>query len=196
MAPHFLLEELGVEYQLQLIDRKSNEQKSAQYLELNPLGKIPTLIDNGLVITESSAICMHLCDENSNLIPQIGDEKRALFYQWMMYLTNTLQAELMIYFYPENHCTQAKENIIEIQDKRITDIFKLLDHELAKKRFLVGDDITACDFYLLMLAIWADELKQPPLSFPNLSRYLKSLTSRPSIITVCQKENLSLADYQ
>jgi len=45
------------------------------------------------------------------------------------------------------------------------------------------------------LAVWADEFKKPPLSFDNLSRYLKSLAKRDAVIRVCNKENLSLVDY-
>lgn len=208
MAPHFVLEEIGIDYQLNLVDRKSNAQKSTEYLNLNPTGRIPTLIDHSetsgdtLVIFESAAICMHLCDKNPelNLIPKIGDPDRALFYQWLMYLNNTLQAELMIYFYPDKHTNETGENsisaIVTAQETRITAMFALLDNELAGKDFLVGDCITACDFFLFMLAVWADEFETPPLSWPNLSRYLKNLAKRPSVIKVCKKENLSLADYQ
>ena len=210
MAPHFVLEEMGVDYQLNLVDRKSNAQKSTEYLNLNPAGRIPTLIDdssgdssgNSLVLFESAAICMHLCDKNpqTKLMPAIGEPDRALFYQWLMYLNNTLQTELMIYFYPNRHTTDTEKKsisaLVSAQEIRITAMFDLLDKELANKDFLVGDSITVCDFFLFMLAVWADELNKPPLTWKNLSRYLKKLAKRPAVIEVCKKENLSLAEYQ
>ena len=200
MAPHFMLAELKVDFELITVDRKSNAQKSSDYLALNPAGRIPTLIDNGFAIFESPAICVHLAESHpsSDLIPKIGDKSRALFFQWMMYLTNTVQAELMVYFYPQKHTTDSKsiESIIEMQESRITEMFKLLDHELENKNFLIGETISACDYFLFMLAVWADEFKSPPLSFNNLSRYLRKLAQRDAIINVCKKENLSLADYQ
>jgi glutathione S-transferase len=200
MAPHFVLEEMGVDYELNLVDRKSNAQKSRKYLELNPVGRIPTLVDDGLVVFESAAICLHLCDKNqeSKLIPSIGDSDRALFYQWLMYLNNTVQAELMVYFYPSKHTTNSESvsAIVEAQESRVTDMFKLLDRELEYKEFLVGNRITVCDYFLFMLALWADEFKQPPLSFVNLSRYLRKLAKRPAVIKVCKKEHFSLADYE
>ncbi len=52
----------GVEYELQFVDRESNSQKSAEYLKLNPAGRIPTLIDGSLTLFESPAICIHLCE--------------------------------------------------------------------------------------------------------------------------------------
>jgi len=199
MAPHFILEELNVGFELILVDRKSNEQKSLDYLMLNPAGRIPTLVDNGVSIFESPAICIHLAEAypDAKLIPQLGDENRALFFQWMMYLTNTLQAELMVYFYPQKHTTDTAmiENIVEAQEKRITEMFKLLDSQLEGRNFLVGETISACDYFLFMLAIWADEFKKPPLSFNNLSKYLCKLSQREAVIKVCKKENLSLESY-
>ena len=158
------------------------------------------MVDNGFAIFESPAICVHLAESHpsSNLIPKIGDKNRALFFQWLMYLTNTVQAELMVYFYPQKHTTDASnaEYIIEAQESRITDMFELLDRELENKDFLIGNSISACDYFLFMLAVWADEFKKPPLSFSNLSRYLRKLAQRDAIINVCKKENLSLTDYQ
>ena len=105
MAPHFVLEQLNQEYELVLVDRKANAQKSKEYLALNPNGRIPTLIDGDTVICESAAICLYLGENNpeSKLVPNIGDPDRAEFLQWIMYLTNSLQAELMVYFYPDKY---------------------------------------------------------------------------------------------
>lgn len=200
MAPHFILEELKVDFELIIVDRKSNAQKSPDYLALNPAGRIPTLIHNDFAIFESPAICIHLAEAHpsSNLIPRIGDKNRALFLQWMMFLTNTVQAELMLYSYPQKHTTDVGtiESIVEAQEARITEMFRLLDQELENKDFLIGQSISACDYFLFMLAVWADELKKPPLSFNNLSKYLCKLAQRDAIINVCKKENLSLTDYQ
>jgi len=200
MAPHFMLEELKADFELITVDRKSNAQKSQDYLVLNPAGRIPTLIDNGQAIFESPAICIHLAETNpsSNLIPEIGSPNRALFFQWMMYLTNTVQAELMVYFYPQKHTTDdlGAESIVQAQEERVSEMFELLDNELKEKDYLVGNTLSACDFFLFMLALWADELKKPPLLFDNLSRYLKQLAKRDSIVSVCQKEGLSLKDYE
>lgn len=200
MAPHFILEELKVDFELVLVDRKSEAQKSQDYLALNPAGRIPTLVDNGVPIFESPAICIHLAESNpsSNLIPEIGSPNRPLFFQWMMYLTNTVQAELMVYFYPEKHTkdSQNAASIVQAQEERVTKMFELLDNELQDKDYLVGNSISACDFFLFMLAVWADEFKRPPLSFSNLSRYLKNLANRDAIVSVCEKERLSLKDYQ
>src|ERR1700739_1694468 len=102
-APHMLLEELGVPYELKLVDRSKNAQKSKEYLKINPNGRIPTLVDNGLVLFEAAAIVLHLVDQHpeGGLAPKVGTPQRAQFYQWLTFLTNSLQEELMIWQYPE-----------------------------------------------------------------------------------------------
>jgi len=202
MAPHMILEALQVDYRLIKVDKENQGHKSEEYLALNPAGRIPTLVKGELVLFESAAICLHLADMHPSvqLIPPVGDANRALFYQWMMYLTNTLQAELMVYFYPEKHCANAKTSteIIHAQQGLIEQSLSLLNDQLAKNEqsYLLGDKITVCDYFLFMLLIWADEVENPPLNFPHLARYLKRMVKQPAIITVCKKENLSLEDYQ
>jgi glutathione S-transferase len=197
-----ILEALQLDYRLIKVDKENQGQKSVEYLALNPAGRIPTLVEGESVLFESAAICLYLADmhPSAQLIPPVGDANRALFYQWMMYLTNTLQAELMVYFYPEKHCASANTSaeIIHAQQGLIEQSLSLLNDQLAKseRSYLLGDKITVCDYFLFMLLIWADEVEKPPLSFPHLARYLKRLVKQPAIITVCKKEKLSLEDYQ
>src|ERR1700742_166841 len=102
-APHMLLEEMGVDYALRLVDRSVNAQKSDEYLKINPNGRIPALVDKDLVLFEAAAIVLHLVDQHqeAGLAPKVGTPERAKFYQWMAFLTNSLQEELMIWQYPE-----------------------------------------------------------------------------------------------
>lgn len=199
LAPHFILQELGVPFELKLVDRKSEAQKSKEYLALNPAGRIPTLVDGELVLFESPAICLHLAEQHpeAGLVPPPGNPDRPLFFQWLMYLTNTLQAEQMVYFYPDKHTddTDGAAAVRAAQERRVTEMLALLDRELKNKDFLVGDRLSACDYFLLMLCIWVDDFTQPPLSFSNLNKYLRALTKRPAVRDVCRKEKIDLSQY-
>lgn len=199
LAPHIVLEHLGIDFELTLVDRKQNAQKKEEYLKLNPLGRIPTLINNEQAIFESPAICMHLAETHpeAKLLPAVGSPDRATCIQWLMYLTNTLQSELVIYFYPERYLSNEAE-IVKLkasQERRITDCLAILDNELANKKYLSGEHVSISDYYLFMLAIWADEIPKPPLSFSNLSNYLKKLSLQPAVIKACKTEGFSLSDY-
>jgi len=199
LAPHFLLVETQLEYSLKLVDRDSNAQKSKEYLKLNPAGRIPTLVHNELVLFESPAICIYICelDPRSQFIPPVGHFNRPLFFQWLTYLNNTLQAEFMVWRYPECHTTGAEgvEGIKVAQDLRLVGILALLDEALSKKPFLLGSNVSACDHFLFMLALWCGNISRPPTSFANLCRFMAEMAQRPAIQKVCEIENVDLDRY-
>ena len=200
LAPHFLLHHLQAEYQLVLVEREKNQQKSQEYLELNPMGKIPTLVVNGHAIFESPAICIHICElhPSSELMPSIGDPKRPLFFQWLAFLNNTLQAELMVRYYPQRHTNDEATiaNVIAAQDHRIADALAVLNEQLSDKQYLLGDTLTACDYFLFMLAEWSLPVERSPLTFTNLAAYLKRLTYHPTIDAVCEVEGIDLSSFR
>ena len=68
LVPHIILREIGVPFELRLVDRSQNAQQSPEYLKLNPSGRIPVLIDDGHVLFETAAIAMHLADK----FPAVG----------------------------------------------------------------------------------------------------------------------------
>jgi len=200
LAPHFLLHEMGVEYELQFVDRESDSQKSAEYLKLNPAGRIPTLIDGSLTLFESPAICIHLCEQNPSkkLIPEIGSHERSQFFQWLTFLNNTLQAELMVYYYPHKHTTDETcvPSIVQAQEERIAEALLIIDKQIGDNPYLLGHDISACDFFLFMLAEWSMNIEKSPLTFSNLGLYLRNLAKHSTISEVCKKENISLKLFE
>lgn len=199
LSPHFLLVETQAEYSLKLVDRNSNAQKSKEYLKLNPAGRIPTLVHNGLVLFESPAICIYICelDAASRFIPPVGHPGRPLFFQWLAYLNNTLQTEFMVWRYPDRHTTDVGgiNAIKAAQDRRLVDILALLDEELGQKSFLLGDTVSACDHFLFMLALWCDRISRPPTSFAHLRRFMRQMAERKAVQKVCELENIELGRY-
>lgn len=87
MAPHFVLEEIGLPFELAFVDRTQEAHKSADYLKLNPNGLIPVLVDGDLVLYETAAICLHLADTHPDkkLAPALGTHERSRFYTWLMW---------------------------------------------------------------------------------------------------------------
>jgi glutathione S-transferase len=143
MVPHILLEELAVPYQRVLVDRAVNAHKAPAYLKLNPNGLIPVLTQDDaggakLVLYETAAIVLHLCDTHpdAGLAPPLGSVDRAHFYKWLMWLTNTLQATLIVYFYPERWVAQGNAagaaEVKAAAEAKIAGLLDQLDAELAK----------------------------------------------------------------
>src|SRR5437899_8852534 len=102
MAPHAALAEIGADYRLVEISREE-AQESAEYRALNPLGVVPTLVDEetGLVLTESAAILLYLGDRYPE--SQLAPADRADYYRWLVFLTNTVQTAMLRFFYPERY---------------------------------------------------------------------------------------------
>lgn len=199
MAPHFILQAIGVPFKAVLLDRNKQQHKSSEYLALNPLGRIPTLVKGDLVITESAAICLYLAERypETGLMPDIEDVKRGKCYQWLMFLTNTLQTEIMISEYPSRYVLPDQSDaLLANQEERIGQLLVQIDRHLSEYDFFLGDDISVCDYYFFMLAIWADELDKPPLAYPHIARQLRYIAQQKAVINVCEKENFSLKDYQ
>jgi glutathione S-transferase len=197
LAPHMLLEELGVNYELVLVDRETNAQKSPEYLKLNPNGRVPTLIDGELVLYEAAAICLHLVDRHpeAGLAPAVGSAERAEFYKWLVYLTNTLQAELMTYFYPER-LIDDKAGASQVKthaEARVGGMLDLIDDALASHGgpYLLGARYSAVDPYLLMLSRWTRMMKNPARNRLHLGGYLERLVARPAIQRTFAGEGLA-----
>jgi glutathione S-transferase len=199
MAPHLLLLEIGAPFQLQLVDRHQGAHKSAAYLLLNPNGLIPVLTDGELVLFEAAAICLHLADSHpeAHLAPALGTPARAHFYKWLVWLTNTLQSHLIVYFYPERW-VQPGDVACAAQVKaqaqaKVAGCLALLDAELAQhgKPWLLGDAYSAVDAYALMLCRWTRGFdSQPARSYPHLGPYLQRLLARPAVQKLIVTEQL------
>jgi glutathione S-transferase len=199
MVPHILLEEMGVPYERVLVDRENNAHKSAAYLALNPNGLIPLLRDGDLVLYETAAICLHLCDTHpdAGLAPAVGSAERAHFYKWLIWLTNTLQATLLVYFYPERwvdagHSAVADE-VKRHAQARCGDLLDQLDHELARHGgpWLLGESYSALDAYVFTLCRWTRGFSAGPArERPHLGPHLQRMLARPAVQRALSNEGL------
>ena len=196
MAPHLLLEELGIPFELKLVDRAHQAHKSAEYLKLNPNGLIPVLVDADLVLYETAAICLHLLDTHpqTSLAPAVGSTERAHFYKWLIWMTNSLQATLILYFYPERWADNA-EGAAQVRSHAEAKVGALLDQleaELARHGgpYLLGERFSAVDLYALMLCRWTRGFTRPARGLPRLGPYLQRLLARPAVQRVFDREGL------
>ena len=203
MAPHIVLRELGVPFELLLVDRTQNAQKMTAYLKLNPNGLIPVLTDGDLVLYEAAAICLHLCDTHpaAGLAPGVGTPERAHFYKWLMWLTNTLQSTLIIYFYPERWVNAGDDSglrqVKAQAEIKVGVLLDLLDAELASQAqthaapWLLGASYSAVDIYTLMLCRWTRNFaSRPARDRTRLGPYLQRVLARPAVALAFEAEGL------
>lgn len=186
-APHMLLEEIGASYKLSIVDRSVSEQNSSEYLKINPNGRIPALVHGDTVIFEAAAIVLHLVDQHPTtaFAPEVGTPQRAHFYQWLCFLTNSVQEELMVWQYPERLAGSDSAAVSAIKagaERRASGFLDVIEaHLSANGPYFLGDAISAVDLYLTMLARWARPMSNPPRARPAISRLLDLTTSRPAV---------------
>lgn len=200
MVPHILLEEIGVPYQRVLVDRMQNAHKAPGYLKLNPNGLIPVLVDGDLVLYETAAICLHLGDTHpqAGLVPPVGTAERAHFYKWLMWLTNTLQATLITYFYPERSVAPGNAaGAAEVKaqaELRVGGLLDQLDAELARHGgpWFAGEKYSALDPYVFTLCRWTRNFQSPAArTRPHLGPYLQRMLARPAVLKVFETEQIA-----
>jgi glutathione S-transferase len=198
-APHVLLHELGVPFEPLLVDRAQGAHKAPAYLELNPNGQIPVLEDGDLVLYETAAILMHLADRfpQARLAPAVGTPERAHFYKWMVWMTNTLQAMLMHYFYPERMVDDdaaAAAQVCARAEARIGPMLQQIDAQLARHGgpWLLGGDFSAADPMALMLCRWTRGFAgHPARGYGHIGPYLQRMLARPAVQRVFADERLA-----
>ena len=198
MVPHILLEELSVPHEKVLVDRSQDVNKTTAFLRLNPNGLIPVLTDGDLVLYETAAICLHLCDTHAqaHMAPPLGSAERAHFYKWLMWLSNTLQPTLSAWFYPERWVdagnTSGAQQVRHHAELRVNLLLKQLDTELGRHGlpWLLGEAYSAVDPYVFTLCRWTRSFASPARDKRHLGPYLNRMLQRPAVQRVLAHEGL------
>jgi glutathione S-transferase len=195
LVVHWLLIELGVPHELHWVDLDGGEQKRPEYLALNPNGVVPTLVVDGKPMAEAAAMLLLLADRHAEagLAPAIDDPRRAAYCQWMFHLANAVQPLFRLWWYPHEVAGDAQVDAVRaLAQPRIEAVWARLDAYLADHGpYLLGDAISAADFYLVMLMRWSRNMPKPASAWPRLDALAQQLKARASFKALYESEGLS-----
>lgn len=185
MKVALLLEELGAPYEIVPVDIFKGEQHAPAFREINPNGKVPALVDDGVALFDSHAILIHLAEKHRRFFPPPGPASkaaRAATLSWLQLVATGLgpfsgQAVHFMRYAPEK-IPYAKDRYF----KEVERHYEVLDARLAKSKFLAGDEYTIAD-----MALWG-WARGPAIIFgdkgladyPNVSRVVDGITKRPA----------------
>jgi GSH-dependent disulfide-bond oxidoreductase len=173
------LEEMGLPYEVRVIDFASGEQKADWYVKLNPNGRIPTLDDEGFVVFESGAILLYLAEKTGKFLPHDA-HGRSRVIQWLMFQMSGIgpmmgQANVFFRYFPEKI-----QPAIDRYQREVTRLFAVLDRELASHEYIAGK------YSIADMALWpwvsGHEWSGVTVdAFANLQRWLALVGGRPAV---------------
>jgi glutathione S-transferase len=172
MAVHIALHEIGVAFEGKPMSFKQNDMRRADFLALNPEGKVPTLLVDGRPLTEVAAILFYLARRfpDSGLLPRDDIEAEAQALSWMSFSASTLHPA-------RQRGPEYTAQVYGIADRRLGDGWAIGRYSIA-------------DIHLFRL-YWrlANSLKPAPETFPNLTSHYARMMARPAVQRTIEVES-------
>jgi len=171
-----LLEELSADYELHILNLKKGEQRRADYLAINPMGKVPAIVHDGALVTEQGAVYAYLADlyPEAGITPAIGDPLRGPYLRWLFYYGSSFEPALI-----DKSLKRAPAPASTSPYGDYDTMLKTLTDQLAGGPFLLGERFTAADVLWGTALRWTTMFKLVPES-PVLAGYIGRVTSRPA----------------
>jgi glutathione S-transferase len=172
----WMLEELEVPYELRFVDLAAGAQKSPEILALNPMGKLPIVVDGDAVVTESAAVALYLADRYGygRLAPRVDDPARATYLRWSLFAPSVIEPGAMAkaagWAYREGQAGWGSYDAM----------LKAMDHAVGDRDYLLGSEFSMADVIFGGTVRYMIGFKMiEPL--PALAAYAERLAARPAL---------------
>ena len=174
---HWMLEECGAPYEVKLVDFNKREHKAPSFVAINAMGKLPTIVHKGVVITEVAAIITYLADAfpAAGLAPALDDPKRGVFLRWMFFGAGCVDSAIIDKMFSR----PAPERPGAIGYGSFDDTINAITLALKPAPYLLGEKFSAADLYISAQLGWGTFMKvlQPSA---EIGAYFERCSSRPA----------------
>jgi glutathione S-transferase len=183
---HWMLEELGQPYELQMLSFKKGENRQPAYLAVNPMGKVPALKHGDTVITEAAAICTYLADEfpQAGLNIPVGDPRRGTYLKWLFFGPSCVEPAITERAFPRKE-PPARSALGFGDFDTVVDV--LAKATAAASPYLLGHKFTAADVIIGSGLRWGTMFKLLP-DRAEFKPYLATLAERPALRRATEKD--------
>lgn len=195
LAPHIVLEELGLVYEAEQVNLKNKTCQSGDYYQVNPKGSVPAVkMDNGEILTETAAILQYLADQRpeKNLVPAWGTTERYRVQELLNFIGTDLHKSYTPLFFAgrfvrdEKAQEELKGSIREMLTPRLTG----MNAVLAAKNFLTGDHFTVADAYFFTVMTWNQNAGIDTRKWGNISSFVSRVEKRPAVMKALKAQGL------
>ena len=173
----WMLEEIGEPYDIHLLRLMEGDQMKADYLTVNPMGKVPALKHGDVVVTEAAAICTYLADAfpQARLNVPIGDPRRGLYLKWLFFSPGCVEPAITDCAFPRKE--EPRRAMLGYGDFDTT--MDVVAAAVAKRPYLMGEQFTAADVVIGSHIRWGMMFKMIP-ERPEFTAYAARLAARPA----------------
>jgi glutathione S-transferase len=143
---HWMLEEVGAPYRIEPVDLSKGEQKKPPFLAVNPMGKLPTIVHRGTVITETGAICTYLADAfpAAGLAPRLDEPARGSYLRWMFFGAGCIDSALI----DRMLARPAPERTTALGYGRYEDVMETLEKAITPGPYILQERFSAADVFI------------------------------------------------
>ncbi len=179
LRAHWAAREVGQTYETKSINIPAGENKTPEYLALNPTGQVPTLKDGNFVLTESAAIAWYLCDAYKPELLGSTPQLRARAQQWGQFVMLNIQPQLLRM---AMLVWNKKEDPAVVEDAKthLGRWLPILDGHLATHAYVAGEDFTVGDIIAATSLTYADVSGFDLTGYPNIVRWMEACKARPA----------------
>jgi GST-like protein len=176
------LEEAGLPYELVPVDTRRGEQHEPAYLAVNPNAKTPAIVDGEATVFDSNAILLYLAEKCGRFLPPDTPEARAQMVSWLMFVASGIGPYSGQCVHFKHYAPEPLAYAINRYDFEAWRHWQIVDAQLAKHRYMLGDDYTLVD-----MAVWGWAKAVPFIlgadawdKLPNVKRLVDEINSRPA----------------
>ena len=193
LASHITLEESGTTYETKRLNFAENEQRKPEYLKINPKSRVPALITDLGILTETPAILVYIAQSfpKANLAPLNDLFRLAQIQAFNSYLCSTVHVahahRMRGYRWTDD--APAMETMKKKVPQNVGDCFGLIENEYFKGPWAMGTDYSICDPYLFTLANWLEADGVDPKRFPKVLDHRSRMAERPAVKKVLAHEH-------
>ena len=175
-----LLEELGADYELRVINMKAGEQRAPAYLAVNPMGKVPAVTHGDALVTEQVAIFLYLADlfPQAQLAPALDDPLRGPYLRWLVYYAAAFEPAIVDRAMKREQAPLAMSPYGDYET-----MLKTLTDRLARGNYILGERFSAADILWGTALGWTTMFKLVPET-PVIMEYVERINARPAVAKV------------
>jgi len=183
------LAETGTPYEFKRVSLEKNEQKGADFLKLNPSGKIPALrLPGGEIVTESAGLLLIIADRHpeAQLLPPQGTQDRAQCYRWLTFMASEIYPMVEIVDYPDRFAPEAPDALKTKAVERIRERILIVERAIDEP-WLLSSGFSLADIYAVMFSRWSIGKEWRQANLPKVRALARRLSERPKLAPVWER---------